>query len=175
MSDAPNSYKLQQAVATWMSVRAHLLSEDPDLASDEAALTELLGDAEAPIEDALERIVRAAQHADAIADMIKMEMDRLAKRKARYEHRNAELRRTAFAIIDVLGGKRRREYTFATASVRAASKAVVVTDENKIPSNYWETTRRLRKADIAADIKQGIVVPGAEFSNGMETLMIKGT
>lgn len=175
MSDAPNGYKLQQAVATWMSVRSSLLSEDPDLASDEAALTELLGEAEAPIEEALERIIRAAQHAEAMAEMAKLEMERLAKRKARYEHRSAELRRTAFAIIDVLGGKRRREYAFATASIRAGGKSVVVTDEAKIPANYWETIYKLRKANIMADLKQGIVVPGAELGNGLESLMIKST
>ena len=99
----PSGYRVEQAMAAWASARARLLADDSGLDQDEAALTELLGDAEGDVEDVLARLLRAARDAEAMAESAAGLIEDMQARKTRFARRNEAFRATAFAILDALG------------------------------------------------------------------------
>lgn len=174
MADAPSSYSVQQALAVWQSTRARLLSEDPDLAADEAQLITQL---EAETEDLAivkQRLVAAIVTADMLADNCQGLAENLLARNARYRHRCNQYRAALLAIMECTG-ERRYESAQATVSLRQGSPGVVVTDESQIPLQYWrvETSRRVDRAAILAALRQGEDVEGTVLANGMPTLSVR--
>ena len=53
---------------------------------------------------------------------------------------------------------------FARASMVNTAPATVITDEAKIPDEYFDykVERHLRRAEVLADLKVGVVIEGAE-------------
>lgn len=168
----PNAWQTMHAIAAWQSTRARLLDHDPDLANDETALIELLGPEDGEVQDILARALRAAVHAKTMATAAAEQGKRIAARKSRYESRKDDLYRLAFSIMDATG-QRRMELPDLTASMRSGGQSVVITDETALPDPYVKITRTPDKALIAAALKTGTLIPGAELQNGIETLMIK--
>lgn len=172
MSDAPSGYRIEQALAAWMSARSRLLSDDAELAHDEAALTELLGPEEGEIDAILARLLRAARYAKSMSDGAAELIEEMQARKARYTRRNEALRATAFAIMDALG-KKKTELPDITASVRAGQPSVVVVDEEVVPEIYIRTERKIDKATVLSALKSGLTVEGCVLSNSLPTLSIR--
>lgn len=175
MSDkAPSGYRIEQAVATWQAARSRLLNDDADLARDEAALTEMLGDAEGDIKEILARVCRAAKYAEAMGASAKEMAARITARQKRYESRDETLRGIAFAMMEALG-TRKEEYADFTVNITTGRQGVHIVDVDKVPDIYCEikTVRTPDKATIAADLKAKREVAGAELRNGMDYLTIK--
>jgi hypothetical protein len=173
---APSGWKIETALSAWQSARARLLDEDSDLARDESALTELLGEAEGDVKDVLARLVRAALHAEQMCEMAEGRAEQIATRAKRYEARGIQMRAVALAMMEALGAKRfeQPDFTMTLAKGRAS---VVITNEAAIPSTYMrvKTEKTPDKAAMKADMDQGVVIEGAFLSNGMPQLRIKGT
>lgn len=168
----PSGYRVEQAMATWYAARARLLDEDSALEHDEAALDELLGAAEADIEEILARLLRAARHAKVMAEASATQIEDMQARKARFVRRNETFRATAFAILDALG-KAKIELPDITASIRPGQPSVQITDEDAIPDIYVHTERKIDKQTIASVLKSGAEVPGAVLSNGLPSLSMR--
>lgn len=169
-----SGYRLEQVLSTWHAARQRLLTEDPALAQDEAALIELLGPEEGEVEDILARLLRGALHASSMAEAAKDRMAVLGQRAARYKTREQYMRATAFALMDTL---RRTKFEMfdLTASITPGRAGVVITDLEAVPDIYVEekTTRVPDKATLLSALKSGAAVPGAELSNGMPNLTIR--
>jgi DNA polymerase III delta prime subunit len=172
MSDAPSAWRVEQAMAAWQSARARLLADDSGLEQNEAALDELLGDAEGDIESVLARLLRAARDAKAMAEASAGLIEDMRARKERYQRRNEAFRGTAFAILDALG-RNRFEMPDITASIRAGQPSVQITNEDEIPDIYVELVRKIDKQTIASVLKSGGEVPGATLSNSLPTLSLR--
>ena len=172
ISRPPSGYRVEQAMAAWASARARLLADDSGLDQDEAALTELLGDAEGDVEDVLARLLRAARDAKAMAESAAGLIEDMQARKARFARRNEAFRSTAFAILDALGRKK-VELPDLTASIRAGQPSVQITDEDAVPDLYVHMERRIDKQTIASVLKSGGDVPGAVLSNSLPTLSLR--
>lgn len=170
----PSGYRLEQALSAWQSTRARLLADDPDLAHDEAALVELLGDADGDVQGILARLLRGAVHAAAMASSAQDMATNLRARQDRYKRRADTMRATAFAILDAIG-QRRVELPDLTAAIRTGVPSVVVTDEMDLPDTYIRVTRAPDKAALLTDLKRGVEIPGAQLSNSAPTIMIKST
>jgi hypothetical protein len=168
----PSGYKVEQAMATWASARARLLADDSGLEHDEAALDELLGAAEADVEEVLARLLRAARDAKAMAEASAGLIEDMQARKARYQRRNEAFRATAFAIMAALD-RVKVEMPDLTASIRAGQPSVQITDEDQIPDLYVHMERRIDKQVIASVLKSGGEVPGAVLSNSLPTLALR--
>jgi len=169
-----SSYKVEQALSAWQSARSRLLSEDAELAHDEAALQLLLGDAEGDIQDILARLLRGAVHAGAMASAAADQIDAIKGRQDRYKRRAESMRATAFAILDAIG-ETKVELPDLTASIRKGTQSAMIVDEAAIPDKYVEivTTRKIDKAVILSTLKAGEEVPGAFLSNGLASLSIR--
>jgi hypothetical protein len=174
--DAPSAYRIETALAAWQAARARLLQEDPSLEYDEAALVDLLGPEEGDVDSILARLLRAAVHAESMADAADEQAKKIAGRKVRYERRGQSLRGTTFAIMDALG-KRRHEMGDLTANIATGRQGVRVTDEKLIPDIYVEevTERKIDKATILSALRSGLTVTGAELGNGLDYLVIRGS
>jgi hypothetical protein len=168
----PSGCRVEQAMAAWQSARARLLSEDSALEHDQAALDELLGDAEGDVEDVLARLLRAARDAKAMAEASAGLIEDMQARKARFQRRNETFRATAFAVMDALG-RSKMELPDITASIRAGQPSVQITNEDEIPDLYVHMERRIDKQTIASVLKSGGEVPGCVLSNSLPTLSIR--
>lgn len=172
---APSPHRVEQAMSVAQSTMARLAAEgtiNPE--TDEAALLATLGEEGADIQRILRRFIAAALEADAFADAAKARIDAVAERRARYQRQHEAYRGAAFAIMDALGLKRVEDAEF-TATIGKPRVQCVVTDETEIPDRYFETVRKLRRGDLADDVKAGVVVPGAELTNGLPSLTIRRT
>jgi hypothetical protein len=168
----PTGYRVEQALSVWAAARARLLAEDSGLEHDEAALEELLGAAEADVEEVLKRLLRAARDAKAMAEASAGLIEDMQARKARFARRNEAFRATAFAIMDTLG-RTKVEMPDLTASIRAGQPSVQIVNEEEIPDIYVHMERRIDKQTIASVLKSGGEVPGAVLSNSLPTLALR--
>lgn len=173
-TDPPSAWRIEQAMATWASTRARLLHDDAELAHDEAALSRLIGPEEGDVRDVLARVLRAARHAEAMADAAKEQIADMKGRQDRYKRRSEQLRATGFAILDALG-EARFETGDLTASIRAGVPSLILDETAELPDQYVRITRSPDRAAIIADLRQGVVIDGAVLSNGIATLSIRGT
>lgn len=172
---APSGYRIEQAISAWLSARSRLLSEDADLANDEAALIELLGPEDGDVRDILGRLLSAAQYAAAMQDAAGEMVANLKARQERYARRNAAFRATIFAILDATGS-RIEEFPHGTLSVSSGRQAVSITDEASIPDHFVrvEVRRIPDKAKILVALKGGESVDGAALANSLPVLTIRG-
>ncbi len=168
----PSGYRVEQAMAAWQSARARLLSEDSALEHDQAALDDLLGDAEGDVEDVLARLLRAARDAKAMAEASAGLIEDMRARKERYQRRNEAFRSTAFAVMDALG-RSKYELPDITASIRAGQPSVQIVSEDEIPDLYVELVRKIDRQTIASVLKSGGEVPGAVLSNSLPSLSLR--
>jgi hypothetical protein len=168
----PSGYKVEVALSAWHAARERLLAEDSGLEHDEAALEELLGAAEADVEEVLKRLLRAARDAKAMAEASAGLIEDMQARKARFARRNEAFRATAFAVMDALG-RSKVELPDITASIRAGQPSVQIVNEEEIPDIYVHMERRIDKQVIASVLKSGGEVPGAVLSNSLPTLALR--
>jgi hypothetical protein len=169
-----SGYRIEQALSTWQAARARLLSEDAELAHDEAALQLLLGDAEGDVQSILARLLRGAVHATSMATAAAEQIETMKGRQDRYKRRAENMRATAYAVMEVMN-EARVELPDLTASIRKGVQSALITDEEAVPDIYVEvvTTRKIDKQTVLSVLKSGGEVPGAELSNGMPNLAIR--
>lgn len=173
---APSGFRVEQAISTWQSARARLLQDDAELARDEAALSELLGEETGDVESILARLLRGAVYAEAQAGLAGEQMENLKARQARFKARGQAMRITAFEVMDAIG-RAKVELPDLTASIRKGQQSAMIVDEAAIPDIYVEvvTTRKIDRAVILSTLKSGQEVAGAFLSNGLNSLTIRKT
>lgn len=177
MSDnkPPSALSIERCISAWRRARAALEADDflPDdeavlalaLASDPGALTP---------DELLRRMVGAIAFAEAREAEATLFAQAMRQRAARYSQR-AMVFRTE--LLDMMLALERVIFTgspFGTVSVAAGREALRVTDEAQIPDEYFRTRteRVLDRTKLLADLKQGVVVEGADTSNGPPVLRI---
>lgn len=166
----PSPYQIEQALSAWMSARARILSDD--LASDEAALAEMLGPETGDVMDILQRLLRGAMHAKDMAEAAGDRIEEIQARRDRYRRRADTMRGVAFSIMDAIG-ERKIELPDVTATIAAGRQSVVITDEAAIPDQFVRTKREPDKAALLAALKVGYEIPGAVLANGIDTLQLR--
>lgn len=148
-----------------------------------ANIRDIIGDDDAAAHDAIEgetslieaiasavdRIAELEAHENALGDMLRD----LATRKERFEMKAAQIR-AALCLAMVIADLKKLELPQATISRKATPPKVVIIDETAIPSRFWKPSDpKLDKRAILETLKEKVEVPGAELSNGGETIAIK--
>ena len=168
----PSGWLLERAISTWQRLRAGLL-DDEELVVDESVIAVALRDADAKDpRDLLAALIDATVWAGRRAEEAKTIADEFTARRKRYEERVEAFRvliNELMAAIPVTKHAGR----FARAAIVRSPASARITDEGKIPEEYFKIERTLRKADLLADLKVGLVIEGAELSNGGEALRIE--
>jgi hypothetical protein len=197
--DAPSGWRINDAMSAWQQARNRILTDDPDAEGDEAALLELLGPEQDDIESILNRLLRAAIHAQDMSEAAGKRAEEIKAREDRYMKRCVALRTAAYGVMDAMGRKK-HELPDLTASVKAGSVSVFVINEDLIPDDCKRTIPERKEPDktvIARRLKalrdweeakaraeqlgmdpESIPdapsdVPGASLSNQMPTLQIR--
>ena len=152
-----------------MAARTRILTEDPELAADEAAFAEALqGDGL----DMLDAVLRASVHARDMAEAADTRAKATAARRDRYKARAETLRQAAFAAMDALG-MTKRELPDMTVTIAAGKPTVLITDEAALPADFVRTTTAPDRIAIAAALKAGQDVPGAVLTNSLPTMTMR--
>ena len=197
--DAPGGWRISKVMEAWQQARNRILTNDADTAGDEAELLALLGPEQEEADGILNRLLRAAVHADDMADAAKARAAEIKAREVRYNNRALALRTAAFHVMEAMD-KRRHELPDLTATMRAGSASVFIINEDLIPADCLRTIperkepdKKLigdrlkarqkweddRDASVAAGMDPDTVpdappdVLGATLSNAMPSLQIK--
>jgi len=167
MSDVSRTLYLQgEASRSLLANIRDVIGDDEDMAF--VAVEGETGLIEA-ISAAVDRMAELKAHCEALEIQIK----NLKERHSRFEEQASRIK----AAIHVAMGHaelRKLELPQATLSVRAVAPSVEVTDEALIPAKFWVTQDpKLDKKALLAALKAKEQVPGAQLSNGGETLAIR--
>lgn len=118
------------------------------------------------------RLLEAEAQAVADEAAIATRIKQLSDRKARVQQRQ-ERSRDAMMALMTAAGLRKHATAFGTVSITPKRPSVVITDASRLPARCTRTKVEPDKSVIMECIKAGEDVPGAELSNGGETLTIR--
>lgn len=163
---APSAWTVGQVLAIAKATADRLAQSDITIETDEAALFEALREDGADAETILRRLARAALEAESNAEATEKRMAQLSDRKKRQERRYDEYRASVFAVMQALSIAKFSDPEFTLTLSENKGGAVIVTDEAAIPDEYVNVTRTPKKKEIKADILLGVIIPGAELSQG---------
>ena len=161
---------LTHSLGVYQTIRVRIIALEAYI--DEATLADPL-EGLTDIHEVLAAIVRSALLDEALAEGLKDHIQRLQERLQRLTERGTERRRIARdAMIEV--DIRKIAAPDFTVSVRSGSPSLLVIDEGAIPEPYWEPREpRLNRAELLADLKRGVDVPGSHLFNPEPVLSVR--
>lgn len=157
--------------ASYARIKEQLLSDHPELASDDQALIDTL-DGQSDLADVVAMLVRKAREDDAHAKALKsIEADNEARRH-RYERRAERKMDAALSLMEQVG-RATVDAPDCTVSIRHNPPKAEVYDLDALPAAYVRITRtpdrnKLREA-MAMDKAE---IPGARLGNGSTSLRV---
>jgi hypothetical protein len=162
--------QLNYSLAVYQTIRDRIIALEADI--DEATLADTL-EGLTDIHEVLAAIVRSALLDEALAEGLKGHIQLLQGRLQRLTERGAERRRIARDAMVEVDIKKIAAPDF-TVSVRSGSPSLLVIDEGAIPEPYWDPREpRLNRAELLADLKRGVDVPGSHLSNPEPVLSVR--
>ena len=161
---------LDFAAIHYAAVRDRIRKEDPQI--DEQTLADTV-EGLTDLPDILMAIIRAALADEALATGLKGRVAEMQDRLDRLQERAAKRRQMAKEVMIELDLKKIAAPDF-TASIRPGMPALMVIDEAAIPSIYWEPRDpRLKRQELAAELKQGAEITGVALSNPEPSLSVR--
>lgn len=134
-------------------------------------IAEIFAGKELAFETKLESCVRVLRGLEAAADAIKVEEERLAKRRLA-RSRNADSLRAYIRSCMKTAELRKVETATHTVTLTAPKERVVVDDVNRLPSGCYREERVADKKAIRSALDKG-PVPGAHIELGEDVLSIR--
>ena len=162
--------QLNFAATTYRAIRERIRAQDPQI--DEETLADTV-EGLTDVHEILAAIVRAALADEAMASGLKCRLADMQDRLNRLQDRAAKRRQIVKDAMVELDLKKIAAPDF-TASLRPGMPALVVLDEEAVPSIYWEPGEpRLRRQVLAFDLKGRAEVAGATLSNPEPVLSVR--
>jgi hypothetical protein len=167
MSDASHAlHRETEAARVLVATYRDLLADDDQARAD-------MVEGETNIQEAIRAgLVRLAElramgvGIDSIADQLQARRSRLADQQASL--------REAILLAMELAGLPKFETDVGTITRKRTPPSVVVVDEADIPSMFWKPSDpKLDKRAVLDALKGGETVPGAQLSNGGETIQVR--
>lgn len=151
-----------------------LLSNMRDVIGDDEELALSTIEGETGLLEAIDEAVNRLSEIKSLVSGTQSRIDELKTRADRYEAQ-AERIRTAIMNAMQMAGVKKLERSEATLSIRSVPPKAIVKAEADIPADYWKAQApKLDLKALTAALKDGASIPGAELSNGGETLSIRG-
>jgi Siphovirus Gp157 len=161
---------LDFAATTYRSIRDRLKAEDPGL--DEQTLADTV-EGLTDVHEILGAVIRAALVDEALARGLKCRVADMQDRLQRLQDRAAKRRAIVKDVMVNLDIKKLDAPDFS-ASIRAGMPALVVLDEDEVPSIYWERGEpTLKRQLLAHELKQGNEIEGVTLSNPEPVLSVR--
>jgi hypothetical protein len=161
---------LTMAATTYRAIRDRIRAHDPQI--DEQTLADTV-EGLTDLHEILAAIVRAALADEALATGLKCRIADMQGRLDRLQDRAAKRRQIAKDAMVELDLKKLAAPDF-TASLRPGMPALMVLNEDAVPSIYWQPGEpRLKRQELALDLKEGAEVAGATLSNPEPVLSVR--
>jgi hypothetical protein len=162
--------QLTFSAARYRAIRERILTQDPHIDDETLADTvEGLTD----LHEIVGAIIRAALVDEALILGLKGRISDMEGRLARLQDRASKRRQIARDVMVELDLKKLSAPDF-TASIREGMPSLMVIDEAAVPSIYWEPREpRLKRQELASELKHGAEVPGVTLSNPEPVLSVR--
>jgi len=161
---------LEFGAATYRAIRDRLRAEAPQI--DEQTLADTV-EGLTDLHEILAAVLRAALADEALATGLKCRISDMQGRLERLQDRAAKRRQIAKDVMVELDLKKITAPDF-TASIRPGMPALLVLNEDAVPSIYWQPGEpRLKRQQLALDLKEGAEVAGATLSNPEPVLSVR--
>ena len=162
--------QLTFAATTYRAIRDRIRAQDPQI--DEQTLADTV-EGLTDVHEILAAIVRAALADEAIATGLKCRISDMQGRLDRLQDRAAKRRQIAKDVMVELDLKKLTAPDF-TASIREGMPALMVINEDAVPSIYWAPGEpKLKRQILAHDLKQGAEIEGVALSDPEPVLSVR--
>ena len=162
--------QLTFAATTYRTLRDRIRAQDPQI--DEQTLADTV-EGLTDVHEILAAIVRAALADEALVLGLKCRISDMQGRLDRLQERAAKRRQIAKDVMVELDLKRLTAPDFS-ASIRPGMPALVVLNEDAVPSIYWQPSEpRLKRQELANELKQGAEIEGVALSNPEPVLSVR--
>lgn len=167
MSEAAHAlHRETEAAKVLLATYRDILADDDDAKRD---MVEGETNLQEAIRAGLVRLAEIRAMGVGIDDMV----ERLKKRRDRLSGQQDSLREALLLAME-LGGLPKFETDVGTITRKRTPPSVVVVEEADIPSTYWKPSDpKLDKRALLEALKDGQAIPGAQLSNGGETLQVR--
>lgn len=164
------SHQLLHQLSIHQLLRERLASEFPDV--DEETLSDTV-EGMTDLAEMLAAVVRSHLDDVSMANALKERISTMQTRLSRLEERSRRKRELVASTMQRANVKKICEPDF-TASLRNTPPAVILTEEDKIPSEYWKPqSPKLDRQSLLATLREGQPVPGAILGNGGSTVSVR--
>lgn len=151
-------------------IRDRIRAQDPDI--DEQTLADTV-EGLTDLHDIIQAVIRSALVDEALARGLKCRIADMQGRLNRLQDRASKRRQIAKDVMVHLNLKKLTAPDF-TVSIRDGTPSLVVIDEDEVPKIYWQPGEpRLKRQQLAEDLKQGEEVAGAELSDPEPILTVR--
>jgi hypothetical protein len=162
--------QLTFAAINYRSLRDRIRTQDPQI--DEQTLADTV-EGLTDLHEIVQAVIRSALADEALATGLKCRISDMQGRLDRLQDRASKRRQIAKDVMIELGLKKLAAPDF-TASIREGIPALMVLDEEVVPSIYWQPSEpRLKRQELANELKQGAEIPGATLSEPEPVLSVR--
>jgi len=161
---------LEFAAIHYRSIRDRIRAQDPQI--DEQTLADTV-EGLTDLHEIVQAVIRSALADEALARGLKCRISDMQGRLDRLEDRASKRRQIAKDVMVELDLKKLNAPDF-TASIRPGTPALMVIDEEAVPSIYWQPSEpRLNRQELASEFKQGAEIAGVTLSNPEPVLSVR--
>lgn len=161
---------LDFATSHYRIIRDRVRTLDPQI--DDETLTDTV-EGLTNLHDIVQAIIRSALIDEALARGLKTRITEMQDRLERLQDRASKRRQIAKDVMVDLDLKKITAPDF-TVSIRPGTPSLMVIDESAVPKTYWEPgPPRLKRQDLAQDLKNGEEVSGAVLANAEPILTVR--
>lgn len=132
---------------------------------DEIDVTAALAEVDGELEDKLENIAKLIRNLEAEAKAYEDEEKRLKAQKQAAKNRIESLKRYVKGSLETIG-KDKVEAGIFKWSLQNGPGRVEITDETKIPDEYFVKVIKPLRSEIKKAIEEGVIIEGAEIIRG---------
>jgi hypothetical protein len=161
---------LQFAATAYRAIRDRIRAEDPQI--DEQTLADTV-EGLTDLHEIIAAIVRAALADEALATGLKGRIAEMQDRLERLQNCAAKRRQIAKDVMVELDLKKVTAPDF-TVSVRPGMPALLVLNEDAVPSIYWQPSApRLKRQELLSELKGGLEIEGVALTNPEPVLNVR--
>lgn len=161
---------LEFASVHYRAIRDRVRTLDPQI--DDETLADTV-EGLTNLHDIVQAIIRSALVDESLARGLKTRIGEMQDRLERLQDRASKRRQIAKDVMVELDLKKITAPDF-TVSIRPGAPSLMVIDEGAVPTIYWEPgPPRLKRQDLAQDLKNGEEVAGAVLANPEPVLTVR--
>jgi hypothetical protein len=162
--------EISLAKAQYTTIRARIRAADPNI--DEETLADTV-EGLTDLHEIIQAVIRSALVDEALARGLKCRIVDMQDRLSRLQDRASKRRQIAKDVMVHLDLKKLNAPDF-TVSIRDGVPSLTVINEDEVPKIYWQPGEpRLKRQQLADDLKHGEEIPGAEMSDPEPILTVR--